>query len=102
LGIFKISKTILAASHHHYFRAVQPGNRFYGRERNSTIHLRVILIGFNKFPIKAHTSFKVENHGIVNGPLSRYSTLTGQQLDAIEKMAGETHIRVLNEVVRFE
>jgi hypothetical protein len=57
---------------------------------------------FNKFPIKAHTSFKVANHGIVNGPLSRYSTLTGRQLDAIEKMTGEIYTRVLSEVVRFE
>ena len=57
---------------------------------------------FNKFPIKANTAFKVESHGLVNGPLSRYSTLTGQQLDAIEKMAGEIHFRVLNEVVKFE
>jgi len=57
---------------------------------------------FNKFPIKANTAFKVESHGLVNGPLSRYSTLTDQQLDAIEKMAGEIHFRVLNEVVKFE
>jgi hypothetical protein len=57
---------------------------------------------FNKFPIKAHTSFKSENHGIVNGPLPRSSTLTGRQLDAIEKMTGEIYTRVLNKVVRFE
>ena len=57
---------------------------------------------FNKFPIKAHTSFKVQNHGIVNSPLSRYRTLTGQQLDTIETMTGETYPRVLNEAVKFE
>jgi hypothetical protein len=57
---------------------------------------------FNKFPIKAHTSFKSENHGIVYGPLPRSSTLTGRQLGVIEKMVGETHTRVLNKVVRFE
>jgi hypothetical protein len=45
---------------------------------------------------------KLENHGIVNGPLSRYSTLTGRQLDAIEKMVGGNYTRVLSEVVRFE
>jgi len=57
---------------------------------------------FNKFPIKVHTRFKVENHGTVNGPLPRCSTLKGRQLDTIEKMAGETYTRVLSEVVRFE
>jgi hypothetical protein len=71
---------------------------FLGIEFNEIL----LVPAFNKFPIKAHTSFKVANHGIVNGPLSRYSTLTDRQLDAIEKMAGETHTRVLDEVVRFE
>ena len=57
---------------------------------------------FSKFPIKANTAFKVVSHGLVDGPLSIYSTLTCQQLDAIEKMTGEIHFRVLNEVVKFE
>ena len=57
---------------------------------------------FNKFPIKAHTSFKVENHGIVNSPLSRYETLSEQEFDTIERMTRETYPRVLNEAVRFE
>ncbi len=39
---------------------------------------------------------------IVNGPLSKCSTLTGRQLDVVEKMSGETLTRVLNKVVRFE
>jgi len=47
-------------------------------------------------------SIKLENHGTVNGPLPRCSTLKGRQLDTIEKMAGETYTRVLSEVVRFE
>jgi hypothetical protein len=57
---------------------------------------------FNKFPIKAHTSFKVENHGIVNSPLSRYETLSEQEFDTIERMTRETYPRVLNAAVRFE
>jgi hypothetical protein len=53
---------------------------------------------FNKFPIKAHTSFKVENHGIVNSPLSRYETLSEQEFDTIERMTRETYrtLRVLH------
>ncbi len=57
---------------------------------------------FNKFPIKAHSRFKVENHGIVNSPLSKYRTLSEQEFDTIERMTGETYPRVLNEAVRFE
>jgi hypothetical protein len=71
---------------------------FLGIEVNEIL----LVPTFNKFPIKAHTSFKVEDHGIVNGPLSRYSTLTDRQLDIMEKMTGETLTRVLNKVVRFE
>jgi hypothetical protein len=57
---------------------------------------------FNKFPIKEHTRFKVENHGIVNSPLSKYRTLSEQEFDTIERMTGETYPRVLNEAVKFE
>jgi hypothetical protein len=57
---------------------------------------------FNKFPIKAHTSFKEKNHGIVNSPLSKYRTLSDQEFDTIERMTRETYPRVLNEAVRFE
>jgi hypothetical protein len=57
---------------------------------------------FNKFPIKAHTNFNVENHGIVNSPLSKYRTLSEQEFDTIERMTRETYPRVLNEAVKFE
>ena len=57
---------------------------------------------FNKFPIKAHTSFKEKNHGIENSPLSKYRTLSDQEFDTIERMTRETYPRVLNEAVRFE
>ena len=56
---------------------------------------------FNKSPIKAHTSFKVEDHGILNSTLSRYKTLTGSELDTIEEMTGEIYPRVLKEVIKF-
>jgi hypothetical protein len=56
---------------------------------------------FNKMPIKAHTSFKAENHGIINGTLSRYKTLTESELGIIEEMTGETYAEVLKEVVNL-
>ena len=62
----------------------------------------LLLPTFNKFPIKAHTSFKVENHGVVNSPLSRHETLSEQEFDTIEKMTRETYSRVLIEAVKFE
>ncbi len=56
---------------------------------------------FNKSPIKAHTSFKAENHGIIGGTQSRYKTLTESELDTIEEMTAELYSRVLKEVVSF-
>ena len=56
---------------------------------------------FNKAPIKAHTSFKAENHGIIGGTQSRYKTLTESELDTIEKMTAELYSRVLKEVLNF-
>ena len=61
----------------------------------------LVVPTFNKMPIKAHTSFKEENHGIINGTLSRYKTLTGPELDTINEMTGEIYSKVLEEVVRF-
>ena len=57
---------------------------------------------FNKFPIKAHTSLKVENHGVVNSPLSGYKTLSEQEFDTIERMTRETYSRVQIVAVKFE
>ena len=57
---------------------------------------------FNKFSIKANTSFHLEDHLILRKTQSRYKTLTPQQLDTIEKMTGDIYLKVLKEVVRFE
>ena len=56
---------------------------------------------FNKFPIRASASLNAEDHGVVNSPLFRERTLTGQELNTIEEISSETYRLVLNEVVRF-
>ena len=61
----------------------------------------LVVPTFNKMPIKSHTSFKAENHGIINGTLSRYKTLTESELGIIEEMTGETYAEVLKEVVNL-
>lgn len=57
---------------------------------------------FNKLPIKVNTSFKAEDHGIADSPLSAERISTGQELDAIERITSEKYSLVLKEVVRFE
>jgi hypothetical protein len=61
----------------------------------------LVIPTFNQSPIKAHTSFKVENHGILDGTQSRYKTLTASELNTIEEMTGDIYSRALTEVVRF-
>ncbi len=56
---------------------------------------------FNKSPIKAHTSFKAKNHGIIGGTQSRYKTLPESELDTIEEMTAEIYPNVLKEIVKF-
>lgn len=57
---------------------------------------------FNKIPIKAHTSFKVDRHGVVNSPLSRYKTLSKHELESIDRITAETYSRVLDKIVTFD
>jgi hypothetical protein len=58
---------------------------------------------FNRFPMVANTSFRPEKAGSVNSStLSRYKTLTHEDLDIIEKMTGVNYQKVLNKAVRPE
>jgi hypothetical protein len=62
----------------------------------------LLIPTFNKFPIRANTTFKVEDQDIINSPLSRYKALTEEELDTIERVTSETYQLVLNRVDRFE
>ena len=57
---------------------------------------------FNRFPIKANTSFEIEKHGIINSTLSRYKTLKKEDLKIIEEMTKKTYPMVLQRVVKFQ
>ena len=57
---------------------------------------------FNKIPIRANTTFNVDDQGIINSPLSRYKALTGEEIDAIERVTSEIYQLVLSRVARFE
>ena len=39
---------------------------------------------FNKYPIRANTSFEAEQNGIINSTLQRYKTLAREELEFIE------------------
>ena len=63
---------------------------------------RVLLVPtFNKSPIKANTSFKLEKPGNMTSTLSRYTTLGKEELDIIDTITKEPYQAVLDNAVVF-
>ena len=61
---------------------------------------KILLIPtFNKSPIKANTSFRLEQPGIMTSTLSRYTTLGKEQLDIIDTVTREPYQAVLDKAV---
>ena len=56
---------------------------------------------FNKYPIRANTSFEAEKNGIIKSTLERYKTLTPKELEFIQSMSGELYGQVLSLAIRF-
>jgi hypothetical protein len=56
---------------------------------------------FNRYPIKANTSFEAKQHGILNSTLNRYKTLTQEQLEIINSKTKEIHREVLSSAIHF-
>jgi hypothetical protein len=56
---------------------------------------------FNKFPIKANTSFNANQYGIINSTLNRYKTLSEEELDIINHRAKDLHRQVLSLAVHL-
>jgi len=56
---------------------------------------------FNRSPIKANTSFQLEEHGIMASTLSRFTTLGKEELQIINKLTSESYHAVLKEAVEF-
>jgi hypothetical protein len=55
----------------------------------------LLIPSFNKYPIRANTSFKEQQHGIIESTLNRYKTLAQQELDTIEDRTAGLYAKVL-------
>ena len=51
---------------------------------------------FNRFPIRANTSFESEEHGIMKSTLSRHRTLSKDELELIDTITKEEYQMILN------
>jgi hypothetical protein len=56
---------------------------------------------FNKFPIKANTSFKAQQHGIIKKTLDRYKTLAQEDMDRIDALTADLYQAVMRRAVSF-
>ena len=56
---------------------------------------------FNKYPIRANTSFAADKNGIINSTLQRYKTLAPDELEFIESTSNDLYGQVLSLAIRF-
>jgi len=56
---------------------------------------------FNKYPIRANTSFEAEKNGIISTTLQRYKTLAQEELEFIESTSKELYGQVLSLSIHF-
>ena len=56
---------------------------------------------FNKYPIRANTSFEAEKSGIIESTLNRYKTLSHEELEYIKSASKELYGQVLNLAIHF-
>jgi hypothetical protein len=61
----------------------------------------LLVPSFNKYPIKANTSFKSQPHGIIDGTLKRYKTLDPDVLRFIKHSTDDLYRKVLAHTISF-
>jgi len=57
---------------------------------------------FNKYPIRANTSFEAERNGIITSTLQRYKTLAPDELEFIQNMTKDLYGEILSLATRFD
>ena len=57
---------------------------------------------FNKYPIRANTSFEAEKSGIIASTLNRYKTLSKDELEFIENMTKDLYKQIQSLAIRFD
>ena len=57
---------------------------------------------FNKYPIRANTSFEAEKNGIIASTLNRYKTLSKDELEFIENMTKDLYKQIQSLAIRFD
>jgi hypothetical protein len=56
---------------------------------------------FNKYPIRANTSFEAEKSGIIESTLNRFKTLSKDELEFIENTTNDLYGKIQRLAIRF-
>ena len=56
---------------------------------------------FNRYPIRANTSFEAEKNGIIESTLNRYKTLVQNELEFIQGNTKNLHQKLMSLAIRF-
>jgi hypothetical protein len=57
---------------------------------------------FNKYPIRANTSFEADKNGIIDSTLNRYKTLAPDELEFIQNMTKDLYGEILSLALAFD
>jgi hypothetical protein len=61
----------------------------------------LVLPTFNKYPINANTSFDSEKAAILTTTLSRYRTLSSEQLELIDEITKDQYQKLMDVAISF-
>ena len=61
----------------------------------------LLIPTFNRFPIKANTSFESEQNGIMTSTLARHKTLSEEDVKTIDTLTSREYEMVLNQAATF-
>ena len=61
----------------------------------------LLIPTYNRFPIKANTSFKSGRHGIMKSTLTRHKTLSEEDVETINTLTGKEYEMVLDQAATF-
>jgi len=72
--------------------------RSLARDLDLTFHECLLTPTFQGMPIRANSTFQVEQHGLLDAPLRRAKDLSAAEIAGINRTAGELYAAVLTEI----
>jgi hypothetical protein len=77
---------------------IEPTMRSLARDLDLTFHECLLTPTFQGMPIRANSTFQVEQHGLLDAPLRRAKDLSAKEVEGINRTVGELYAAVLAEI----